>query len=251
MASRLSGLRTAIPTLSALIALLLVWELAALVFAVPSYILPRPSGIFAATVAKADFLSAAMGVTALEAVAGFFLGAAIGVAFAIVMVLLPPLEIALVPLVIAINSVPSVAFVPLVLLWFGLGIASKIALAAFSVAVVVLLNTLQGLKRPDTEAIDLMRSFGASRLGILWRLQLPAAMPSLVTGLRVGLARSTIVVIVAEMMGAYTGIGQVIFQATAMMDSLTVWAGVLTASLTSLALYGLLVAVDRKLVWWR
>ena len=85
---------------------------------------------------------------------------------------------------------------------------------------------------------------------MLWRLRLPAAMPALVTGLRIGLARSTIVVVVAEMLGAYTGIGQIIYQATAQVDYVTVWAAVLAASLSSLALYGALVVVDRKLVWW-
>ncbi|GGE03719.1 ABC transporter permease [Aureimonas endophytica] len=245
------ALGRALPVLAALTALLLVWEIAALVFAIPAYVLPRPGGILSTMVAKADLLSAAVGVTALEAVAGFLLGALIGIALALLMVLIPPLETLLVPLVIAFNSVPSVAFVPLVLLWFGLGMASKIALAAFAVAVAVLLNTLQGLKRPEADAINLLRSFGASRVGILLRLRWPAALPLTVTGLRVGLARSTIAVIVAEMMGAYAGIGQVIYQATAMMDSLTVWAGVLVASLTSLVLYGLLVALDRKLVWWR
>jgi NitT/TauT family transport system permease protein len=80
---------------------------------------------------------------------------------------------------------------------------------------------------------------------------LPAAMPLLVTGLRVGLARSTIVVIVAEMLGAYAGLGQIIYQSTAQVDTLNVWAAVFIASLGSLLLYGVLVAIDRKVVWWR
>ncbi len=133
----------------------------------------------------------------------------------------------------------------------GLGMASKIAIGALAVIFVVLLNLLAGLKRPEVEAINLMRSFGAGPLGILFRLRFPAAMPQLVTGLRVGLARSTIAVIVAEMMGAYSGIGQVIYQATGQVDYLTVWAAVFVAMLGSLALYGVLVAIDRKLVWWR
>ena len=120
-----------------------------------------------------------------------------------------------------------------------------------AVSFAVLLNALAGLKSPEAESINLLRSFGAGRVGVLWRLQLPAAMPSLVTGLRVGIARSTIAVIVAEMLGAYSGIGQIIYQATAQVDYLTVWAAVFVASLSSLLLYGVLVAIDRKLVWWR
>jgi NitT/TauT family transport system permease protein len=129
--------------------------------------------------------------------------------------------------------------------------ASKVAMAALAVSFAVLLNTLAGLKRPEAGAVDLLRSFGARPFGILWRLRLPASMPQLVTGLRVGLARSTIAVIVTEMLGAYAGIGHIIYQSTAQIDYVTVWAAVFVASLGSLILYGLLVAIDQKLIWWK
>lgn len=251
VADRLKLLSNALPVAAALAILLLAWQFGAAALDVPTYILPRPVEILATAIGRAGYFGDALYVTLTEAVAGFSIGAAIGVLLAVLMILVPALEIMLMPLAMVINSVPSIAFVPLVLLWFGLGMASKIAIGALAVVFVVLLNLLSGLKRPDNEALNLMRSFGASRLGILWRLQLPAGMPSLVTGLRVGLARSTIAVIVAEMMGAYSGIGQVIYQSTGQVDYLTVWAAVLVASLGSLALYGLLVAVDRRLVWWR
>jgi NitT/TauT family transport system permease protein len=190
-------------------------------------------------------------VTAAEAIGGFLLGAAIGMIMAVSVTLVPPLAVVLVPLATAINAVPSVAFVPLALIWFGLGIASKIAMAALAVSFIVLLNMMAGLKQADPDAVNLLRSFGSTRFGVLWRLRLPAAMPSLVTGLRVGLARSTIVVIAAEMIGGYSGIGQVIYQSTAQVNYLTVWAAVLVSSLGSLVLYGALVAIDTKLVWWK
>lgn len=251
MASRLSLVQNALPVLAALAILLLVWQFGAALLEVPTYILPRPAEIVATVITKSGLLGDALYVTLVEAVAGFLIGAAAGILLAVLMMLAPPVEAVLMPVAIVINAVPSVAFVPLVLLWFGLGMASKIAIGALAVVFVVLLNLLAGLKRPEAEAINLMRSFGAGPLGILFRLRFPAAMPQLVTGLRVGLARSTIAVIVAEMMGAYSGIGQVIYQATGQVDYLTVWAAVFVAMLGSLALYGVLVAIDRKLVWWR
>jgi NitT/TauT family transport system permease protein len=244
-------MRAGLPVAAALAILLLAWQLGAALFDVPTYILPRPLEIIATVFADGRVLGDALTLTLAEALLGFLVGAVGGLALAIVMVLLPPLEVSLMPLVVAINSVPSVAFVPLMLIWFGLGMGSKIAMAALSVSFVVLLNALAGLKSPEQDAVNLMRSFGAGRLGLLWRLRLPAAMPSLVTGLRVGLARSTIAVIVAEMLGAYAGIGQIIYQSTAQVDYLTVWAAVFTASLGSLLLYAVLVAIDRKLVWWK
>jgi NitT/TauT family transport system permease protein len=251
VARRLIPLVAALPVAVAVIFILLAWQFGAALFNLPTYILPRPVEIVTSAVANAHLLGGALAVTATEAVLGFLLGAAIGLAFAIAMILVPPLEAALIPLVIVVNLAPSVAFVPLALIWFGLGIASKVAMAALAVSFVVLLNALAGLKRPEADAINLLRSFGAGRLGILWRLQLPAAMPSVVTGLRVGLARSAIVVIVAEMLGAYAGLGQIIYQSTAEVDTLKVWAAVFIASLGSLLLYAILVAIDRKLIWWR
>lgn len=251
MARRLTRLAAALPVALAMIALLLGWQFGAALFGLPTYILPRPLEIVVNGFVNAHLLGGALAVTATETVLGFLLGAAIGLVVAIAMILAPPLEDALMPFVIAINLAPSVAFVPLALIWFGLGVASKIAMAALAMSFVVLLNALAGLKRPEADAINLLRSFGAGRLGVLWRLQLPAAMPSVVTGLRVGLARCAIVVIVAEMLGAYSGLGQIIYQSTAQLDTLNVWAAVFIASLGSLLLYAVLVAVDRKLVWWR
>ncbi|WP_407051602.1 ABC transporter permease [Methyloraptor flagellatus] len=234
-----------------LAALFLIWQGGTMLFAVPDYILPRPLDIAAAIVERRDPITQALIVTGTETIAGFLIGAAVGVGLAVCLVLVPPLEPLLMPLAVAINAVPSVAFVPLALIWFGLGMGSKIAMAVLAVGFIVLLNALSGLKKPEQGHIDLMRSFGAGRIGILWRLRLPAAMPSIATGLRVGLGRSTIAVIVAEMLGAYDGIGQIVYQSTAQVDYLNVWAAVLAAMLGSLALYGCLVAIDRKLIWWR
>jgi NitT/TauT family transport system permease protein len=239
-----------LPVTVALIGLLALWELAIMVFRVPGFVLPRPPDIAKAVLEDPGLYASGMLLTALEAIGGFAAGAVLGFGLAVLMILVRPLERALVPIAIAISSVPSIAFIPLALVWFGLGPASKVAMAALAVIFVVLLNTLNGLKRPDKDAINLLRSFGAGRVGVLWRLQLPAAMPAVVTGLRVGLARSTIAVIVAEMLGAYAGIGQIIYQATVQVDALHVWAGVAVATAGSLLLNTALVAIDKRLVWW-
>jgi NitT/TauT family transport system permease protein len=247
----LKSLYAALPVIIAAILLLVIWQGGATLFDVPTYILPRPIEIGMTIVANAGLLGNSLVTTMGEALEGFALGAALGLTLAVVMILVPPVEIALMPLIVAINSVPSIAFVPLSLIWFGLGPGSKVAMGAFAVIFSVLVNSLAGLRRADADAINLMRSFGAGRIGILWRLQLPTALPSIVTGLRIGWARSTIAVIVAEMLGAYTGLGQIIYQSTAQVDYLSVWAAVVVASVASIVLYGLLVAIDQKCVWWR
>ncbi|WP_375456902.1 ABC transporter permease [uncultured Methylobacterium sp.] len=239
-----------LPVVASVAILTIAWQGATDLLGVPTYLLPSPSAIAAGAADGGTTLAWGLLTTMTETVAGFGIGAAVGLALAVAFVLLPALGAAAMPMIVAINAVPSVAFVPLALIWFGIGMASKVAMAALAVSFPVLVSTLAGLRRPEEAAVSLLRSFGAGRFGVLWRLRLPAAMPSLVTGLRVGLARGTIVVIVTEMLGAYAGVGQIIYQATAQVDAVTVWAAVLAASASSLVLYGILVAVDRRLVWW-
>ncbi len=252
MANRLKTAATeAVPVLFAIAMLLIVWEVAASFGNIPQYVLPAPSAIASATMTSLPHIADGLWLTTLEAISGFILGSALGLLFACLFLLMPTLRILLLPLIIALNTVPSIAFVPLALLWFGMGAASKVAIAALAVSFAVLLSALEGFSRTENGHLNLLRSFGAGPFALLWRLQLPAAMPSIATGLRIGLARSTIAVIVAEMLGAYKGIGQIVYRATAEMDSQTVWSAILVSSLTSLSLYGLLVAADRRLVWWR
>jgi NitT/TauT family transport system permease protein len=241
----------AIPVLFAVVMLLITWEAAASFGNIPQYVLPSPSAIATATLSSLPRLADGLWLTTYEAIFGFVIGSLLGLMISCLFVLVPITRVLLLPLVIGLNTVPSIAFVPLALLWFGMGAASKIAIAALAVSFAVLLSALEGFSRTEDGHVNLLRSFGAGHLSLLWRLQLPAAMPSIATGLRIGLARSTIAVIVAEMLGAYGGIGQIVYRATAEMDSQTVWSAILVSSLTSLALYGLLVLIDRRLIWWR
>jgi NitT/TauT family transport system permease protein len=240
-----------LPVLISLAVIVLLWEGAILLFAIPPFILPSLAAILEHAFNNVGRLSGALGITIFESLSGYVLGSLAGVAVAIAMIIVRPLERCLMPLCVAINSVPTVAYTPLFLIWFGLGVSSKVALITLAVGFTMLVNALHGLKQADDAAVSLMRSFGAGRLGILWRLQLPCAMPSIVTGLRISVPRSMIVAIVAEMLGAYQGLGRVIYESTQQIDLLSVWSAVMFASLASMLLYGLLIWIDQKLVWWR
>ncbi|MCA1326314.1 ABC transporter permease [Herbaspirillum sp. alder98] len=229
---------------------LIVWQLVVTVMQVPVFVLPTPTLIASHVVGNITQMLGHLGLTMAETVAGFAIGSAIGVVLAILVMQVKPAEALIMPVAVAVSMVPTVAFVPLALIWFGVGMSSKVAIAALAVSFPVLINTLTGLRRPEEAHVNLYKSFGAGSLAILWRLRLPAALPSLANGLRVGFARSTVVVIVTEMLGAYAGIGQVIYQATAQMDSTTVWAAVALSSMASLLLYAMLVGVLRKTIWW-
>jgi NitT/TauT family transport system permease protein len=240
-----------LPLAVSLALLLGVWEAVVWYFDVQVFVLPSPLAIAGGVIDSWPVLQKAVLATLNEALTGFALGIAIGLLLAMALVLMPPLETALMPVLVAINCVPVVAYTPLALIWLGIGPASKIAMVVIAVSFVILLNALQGLKRPEDAAINLLRSFGAGPLRIMWTLRLPAAMPSLVNGMRVGIVRAMIIAIVSEMLGAYRGIGWIIFQATQQVNFLQVWAAITVSSVASMLLYLVLVWVDRKVVWWK
>jgi NitT/TauT family transport system permease protein len=250
--SRLEGReRSLLLGMAGIALLMLVWEASVRGFAIPPYILPSMSGILATTAAEWRTLVAAAAMTVFEVVTGLGLGTLIGVAIAIVLVVVPRAKGLVLPPLIAINSVPSVAYAPLAQLWFGVGPEGKIFMVAFVVSYTILLNTLDGLERVDAAAVNLLRSFGAGKGAILWRLRLPSAAAATATGIRVSVVRGMIIAVVTEMLGAYRGLGWVVFQSAQQVDFLRVWAAVLATSVTSLALFAVVSAGERRLIYWR
>ncbi len=231
--------------------LVLLWEGAARGFHLPSYTLPAISDILAEAWRQRLALARAGGLTLLESVLGYAIGCAAGIGIAMLMAVIPlTRRLAMAPL-LAINSVPVAAWSPLVLLWLGIGIASKVALVALAVGFTVFLNALAGFDRVDRRSVDLLRSFGAGPLGILWRLRLPTALPLIATGMRVSTTRALIVAIVTEMLGAHGGLGWIIYQAVVQIDFVQVWSAILVASLLSLGFFALVGAAERRWIFWK
>lgn len=228
-----------------------VWELSVRGLNLPAYVLPSVTSILAGLANDAATLFEAGRYTAAESFAGYVLGCLIGMAGAILVTMIPSARSVVVPLATAINSVPVVAYSPLVLLWFGIGMASKIVMVAIAVSFTIFLSTIAGLDRVDRKSVDLIRSFGAGRLAVLWRLRLPTALPLIIAGMRVSTVRSVIVAIVTEMLGAYDGLGWVIYQAVLQIDFVKVWAAIIVASGISLAFFGVISFVERRYVFWR
>ena len=231
--------------------LILCWEGLARGLHLPSYVLPAVSDILTGIWSKRASLGEAAGYTLLEALIGYLLGCLVGIGLAVIITMLPAIRSVILPAATAINSVPVVGYSPLILLWFGIGVVSKIVMVAMAVSFTVFLSTLTGLDRVDRRAVDLMRSFGAGRLNILWRLRLPTALPLVLAGMRVSTVRSVIVAIITEMLGAYGGLGWVIYQAVLQIDFVQVWAAIFVASAASLTFFGLIGWLERKILFWK
>lgn len=243
----IGGIRAAF----SLIGFLLIWEMVVRALALPGYVLPTVSAILEQLWRQQQPLIAAAMTTSQQALLGFGIGATVGVALAVALTFTGRLRDALLSIVVAINIVPMIAYAPLVVLWFGVGMESKVIIVACEVGFTVLLGTLDGLNRVDKRSVDLLRSFGAGPFELIRKLRLPSALPSILTALKLSTVRSIIATIVVEMLGAYQGLGWTIFQSVVMSDFLTVWAAILVASLLSLAFFGLLAWLERRLVFWQ
>ncbi|SLN75505.1 Putative aliphatic sulfonates transport permease protein SsuC [Oceanibacterium hippocampi] len=228
-----------------------LWEAAIAIFALPPFILPPLASIGGAIWSEFPFLMRGLRATLTVAGAGYAVGAVAAILLALSMVLVPTIERVVKPVIVAINSVPVVAYAPLCLVWFGMGPASKIAMVILAAGFTVFVNALQGLQSVDAAGVNLLRSFGAGPFRIAWMLRLPAALPAIITGLRVAVVRSMIIAIVAEMLGAYEGLGRIIYESTQQIEFLTLWAAIIVASTASMIAYGILVVIDRRLVWWK
>lgn len=231
--------------------MLVVWEILVRALGVPVFVLPAPSAIFARMLAELPALTDAALTTFMEAFVGYVIGSLIAMALAMTFVLAPWMERIALPALIAINSVPVVAFAPVALIWFGMGPASKIAMVTIAVGFAVFVNAHQGLRSVDEAAANLLRSFGAGPLRQMLLLRLPAATPYIMNGLRVAVVRSMIVAIVAEMIGAFKGLGWSIFDATNQLDFVRVWAIIAVASIVSMIWYAIVNWIDRRYVFWR
>jgi NitT/TauT family transport system permease protein len=236
------SLRAALAPLVALVIVLALWETVTRVFHISPIVLPPPSAIaLEASRAVESLLSAALS-TGRSALVGFGLSAAVGVLAAIVLSSSRVLERALYPYALFLQMVPIIAIAPLLVVWFGHG-ARAVAVSSFIVSVFpVIANTLTGLRSVDPSLRDMFRLYGARRVATLWKLELPASLPHLFTGLRVASGLSVVGAIVGEWVAGVVegdaGLGILVLASNRQGNTARVFAAVLAASALGLMLFG-------------
>jgi NitT/TauT family transport system permease protein len=228
--------------LLALVVLLALWEGSTRALGIEAYLLPPPSAVIRA--AGVDYPTLARGAltTAQAALVGFGLSAAIGILAAVLLGSSRTLEEALYPYTVFLQTVPIVAIAPLLVLWFGPGLRA-VSVSAFIVSVFpVIANTLSGLRSVELPLRDLFRLYGASRRDTLLKLSLPAALPSVVTGLRIASGLAVIGAIVGEFVAGFSegsaGLGILVLSAYRQLRTDLLFAAVLLASMLGLVLFG-------------
>ena len=247
-----SPLRVALPPLVALALFLGLWEAVTRVLAIPAWLLPPPSAIAAAGARDASGLLGAALTTGRSALVGFGLSAGVGVLTAILLSSSRLLERALYPYTLFLQTVPIVAIAPLLVLWFGPG-ARAVAVSSFIVSLFpVIANTLTGLRSVEPALRDLFRLYGARRVATLWKLELPAALPHLFTGLRIASGLSVIGAIVGEFVAGFSedaaGLGILVLASYRQLRTDLLFAAVLAASVLGLVLFGAVSLTGARLL---
>jgi putative hydroxymethylpyrimidine transport system permease protein len=183
-------------------------------------------------------------------VLGFALALALGVAIAIALPLSPLLRRTLYPLVVASQAVPIIVIAPILVIWFGFGIAPKLIVIALICFFPIVVNTLDGLASVDRAQVRMLRTLDASRTDIFRHLELPSALPYLFSGAKIAVAVAVIGAVFGELVGSDAGLGHAIQVGTAQLLTARVFAAVLILSLMAIALFGLVTALERWAVPW-
>ncbi|GAA3652581.1 ABC transporter permease [Nocardioides ginsengisoli] len=227
------------------------WWLIIRIFDIQEYVVPPPGAVWTAFVDSASFLWPALWVTLYESVVGFALSIVVGLALATIMVYSPLLRGVIMPSLVGLNATPKVALAPVLILWLGLGINSKIGMAFLLSFFPVVVNAVRGLDEADPELLDYFRLLRAGRLRTFLKVRLPNSLPTMFDGFKIALPIAVVGAVIGEFVASQEGIGYQIIVAYSTFSTGIVFAAVILIAVASTVLYGGLVLLERVLLRWR
>jgi putative hydroxymethylpyrimidine transport system permease protein len=233
------------------LAMIGAWELYVRLAHVPDYLFPAPSGI--AVALKEDwsqYLAPATWVSLREVLIGFVAAAVLGIGLAIVLHLFRPLRRAVYPLLIGSQTIPIVVLAPILVILLGYGIAPKLVIVALICFFPIVVNGLDGLRSVDDDYIHMMRTLDAGRWAIFRRIEFPAALPLIFSGMRIAATFAAIGAVFGEWSGASAGLGFVMLEATPNLQTARIFAAILILTLIALSLFAVVSLLERLLVPW-
>ena len=224
---------------------LVFWQTFVWITDVPPFMLPPPIAVFETLIDHPVLLLQHAVVTTAEILLGLLVGVIIGGASALTMALIPALQPWMLPPLVLGQAIPVFALAPILVLWLGYGMASKVAMAVLIIYFPVTAALFDGLRRTDPGWLDLARTMGASPLRTLWHLRLPAALPAFGSGLRIAAAVAPIAAVVGEWVGAGAGLGYLMLHANGRSQTALMFAAMVVLMVIALGLY---LLVDRLLI---
>ncbi len=239
--------------IAVIVGVLVSWQYAVEQGWVSAFLVGAPAGIYEQLLArvKSGALVEDAWVTLLEALAGFVIGNVAGAVAGLGLWYSAYVTRVVAPFIVALNSVPKIAFAPIIILWVGTGIASKITLAVFTTSIIALIATYQAAKDVDSDLQALMWTLGATKNQVFFKVVVPATLPAIIAAFRITLGFSLTGAIVGEFITSSHGLGYMIATASGLYDLNTVWAGLFTLMAVGFGLFHIVDWLERRLLPWK
>ena len=241
--------RAVVPWLSA-IGLFVIWELACRILAVPEFVLPTPSASFAAMVQYWDGIWMNASHTLYTTLAGFVIAVIVGLVLGVAVGAVPSFYRAINPILIGFNSIPKVALVPVLVMWFGIGTVPAVITAFLISFFPIVVNVATGIATMEPEMQDVLRSLGASRTDILLKVGLPRSMPYFFASLKVAITLAFVGSVIAETVASNQGIGYLMLSASSSFRVPLVFAGLLVIAFLGIAMYAVAALIEKRITGW-
>lgn len=230
-----------------------LWEIGVRAGYISAFLMGSPLGIFTTAwklIVSGELLSDSW-YTLFEAILGFIIGTVFGSLFGLALWYSVFVAKLVEPFIVAINSVPKIALAPIVVLWFGTGLISKVALAVSLTALVALIAAYQAAKDADTDLQSLMISMGADKHQVFWQAVVPSTLPSIIATFRINIGFGLVGAVVGEFISSQRGLGHMIFLASSLYDLNSVWVGLFTLMILGFVLYYVIDIIERTSLPWK
>jgi NitT/TauT family transport system permease protein len=244
------AIKNAVFPLLGVAAIIVAWQAYTHFFAINRIVLPSPLDILKASTANWYALLRESWPTFLESVLGFLLAVVIGIPFAVCVASSRILNLTLYPILIATQSIPKVAIAPIILVWFGLGMQSKLVIAFLVAFFPIVVDTAAGIRATPPGLLELARSLRASPGQIFFKIQFPAALPFIFAGAKVAVTLAVIGAVIGEFVGSVSGLGNLLLTANSQLDSALAWAALVWLSVLGILLFAAVAVAERIVMPW-
>lgn len=233
-----------------LVAVVALWWLATIVFSIEKLLVPSPKDVFDSFTAQSGYLLEQTWVTLLETVEGFAVAVVVGIPIAMLIAGSRLLEKMIYPLLLAVNAVPKIAIAPILVVWMGFGQLPKVVMVFLLCFFPVVISTAVGLKSTPSELTELVRSYDAGHMQAFFKVRFPYALPQVMVGLKTAISLAVIGAVIAEFVGADSGLGFVIVQSGSSANTPLAFAAMVLLGIISIVLFYGLVALEKVLLPW-
>ena len=228
-----------------------IWEFSCVYFSLPPFMLPPPSKIFISIYTNWELLIKHASYTLVEILASIFIGTIIGVVTALTISSSERLKRWVMPILLASQSIPVFALAPLLILWLGYGMSSKIVIGVLIVFFPITSNFTDALNKVPQELIDAGKTIGLTKIQVFWKIKIPSSLPGLCSGIRVAACFAPIGAVVGEWIGGSTGLGSFMIYSNARLQTDNMFAALIILIFITITLYKVTDMILSKYVWWK